>query len=264
MDFLELLQKSILDQVKTSVGEEFDPSKVNFDEIKKLYEDNVSGLKNKNSELLGKLKTTEELKKKYESSVDIEEYKRLKEEAEKRASEQEEQDEQRLKDQKNIDALIQMEKNKLIKAQERWNKEKAELEEKVGGVTSKYYNKLKDLELTEALKGVHVGDKFMRFVKDSFLSKAGVELDENNQEKVVFNLDGSSVPLKSYITDWAEKDEAKSVIVPPANTGGGGLGSNGGIGASKKQLLQEKLAEAHKNRDAKTMIDIQQKLETMN
>ena len=114
--------------------------------------------------------------------------------------------------------------------------------------------------MADNLKEVHVGDKYLKFVKSSFLSKAGVELGDDGSEQVVINHDGAAVPIKDYIATWAEEDEAKSVIVPPTNGGGGSQGSSGGS-VSRKQQLMEQLVEAEKNRDSQKMIVIQQELE---
>jgi hypothetical protein len=258
-DFLEQLKKQIATQLKASLGDDFDVSKLAYDDIEKLYSENVNGLKNKNTELIGKLKSQDGIIK----QVDLDEYKKLKEEATQREADLENAEEEKAKAAKNIEALIQIERNKLLKSQERWTQEKTSLEQQVQSITGKYHTKLKDLALTEALKGIHVGDKFLKFVKSSFLSKAGIELGDNGQENIVINANGADIPIKDYFTTWAEEDEAKSVIVPPANSGGGAAGSNGGAAGSKTQQLLDGLAEAEKKGDTMTMIAIQQKLENM-
>ena len=258
MSFIDQLKKQVAEQLKTSLGENYNDDLLKFDDVDKLYNDDITGLKNKNSELITKLKT-ESIGK----QVDLDEYKRLKEEAEQRTQEEDEAAEQKAKDAKNIEFLIEREKNKLIKAQERWNQDKTALEETVNSITKKYYDKLQDLDLTRALKEVHVGDKFMKFVKSSMLSQADVELDDDGRENVVFNLNGATVPIKEYITSWAEEDEAKSVIVPPTNSGGGASGSNGGVSGSKRSQLMEQHAQAISKGDAARAIAIEQALETM-
>lgn len=262
MTFLEFL-KQYTESLKSKLGDKFDESMIDIPSLEKAYNEDIAGLKNKNSELLGKMKAAEEARKALESQVDIEEYKRLKEEAAQRTLESEEEAEKRAKEQKNIDFLIEREKNKLIGAQKKWESEKSEYEKQIQGITSKYHQKLIDLALTDHLKSVHVGDKYLKFVKSSFLGKAGVELGDDGNEKVIINQDGAAIPIKDYIATWSEEDEAKSVIVPPTNGGGGSHGSSGGKNVSRKQQLMDQLVEAEKKRDSQKMIIIQQQLETL-
>ena len=83
MTFLEFLNQYV-SKLKEKLGDNYSDDLIDIPALEKAYNEDIAGLKNKNNELLGKLKDTKsEFELKYKD-IDIDEYQRLKEEAETR------------------------------------------------------------------------------------------------------------------------------------------------------------------------------------
>jgi len=235
---------------------------VDVEEIEKNFQETIGGLKNKNSELFSKIKNYQSelgnLKEKV-GSFDSEAFKKMQEEL----KEKKELEEKTLQEKGNFEALLEREKNRNERELKKWNETESQYKQRLDNIQKKYHNKLVDLSLHEELKKVNVGDKFMKFVKSSFIGKAQVEVDADGKESVVINnADGSSIPITEYVNEWKESEEAKSVIIPPQSSGAGAQGS-GVKGSNKLQQLEELYKEAEKNKDAKSMMRIKSQLSNL-
>ena len=252
MDFLALLKAALKDV-----------EGIDFEALEAQYNKDVSGLKDKNTEVISSEKKLKDQMKEMQDKLgklNPDEYERLKKEAEDREAEAEALAVEKAKKENDFSALLDREKAKLVKAEEKAKERELELTNKIGEITGKFHSKLVSLEIADRLKEVHVNDKLMGYVKSSFLGKAAVELDDNGKEVVVFKEGDASIPAKEFVSSWSETDEAKAVIVPPSSVGGGGQGS-GASGASKFQQLEQRYVEAQKAGDNNAMLQVQHEME---
>lgn len=165
---------------------------------KAIAEEEAKGLKSKNTELLGKLKTFQD---------QLDEIKTAKEEADALAAEKSgdiEKIKETLKNQytKQIDTL------------------QAQLQDKDG----KLHGLLVDNGLTDSLSKAGVAPQHLDVVKAYIKSQNKAEITEIDG-KVVAQLNG--VPLTDFVTQWAQGDQGKHYIAAPQNSGGGANGANG-------------------------------------
>lgn len=163
----------------------------------------VEGLKNKNAELLGKLKdgkaTTEELEKLQSQLKEIEDAK--------------------LKDSENwteLETRLRTEMGEL----------KGNLESQNGALTTA----LVERDLMSELVKAKVAPQFIEAAKAMHGSKV-----EYTDGKTL--VDGK--PLGEFIGEWAQSDEGKHFVAAPDNNGGGAPG--GGGNANGKTITREQL-----------------------
>lgn len=174
--------------------------------INKKAEEIAGGLKKKTTELMDELKPLKEKMKLYDG-VDVEEYKRLKEEV--KAKEETKLDgvELRKRLEKEYADKLTAEQRKAVEAEARMN------------------TYISRSELSSALlKGG---------VTDTTLMDAALALI-NNKYKIEINDGGASVdgePVSSFVSKWLAEN-GKAFIVAPANGGGGANGGKSG-GAAK-------------------------------
>lgn len=172
--------------------------------IKAAIEEAVTGLKNKNTELLGELK-----KARKDSAIDPEDYNRLKEE---HSATQ--------------DKLAEV--TKLFKA-EQTNVEKIKKAyETEIGFTSQL---LIDNGLNDALSSVNVKPELAKAAKALFKSNAAIKADGDARVPVI-----GDKSIADAIKEWSATDEGKHFILAPVNSGGGATG--GGHGAGKNQVTR--------------------------
>jgi hypothetical protein len=235
------------------------------DAFKANHEAQVAGMKAKNSQLMGSLKKTKDefsaFQKRFEG-IDLDSISQMQEDYNAMKEKTDLEMEENAKKNNDYTGMLKREQEKLIKAQKKWEEEKNNLTNALDSKTKKYHNYLIDLSLTKTLKSVHVGDKYLPFVKSTFLGKSIVESDETGND-VVYVRDGNdNIPLKEYISTWAEDDEAKPVIVPPSNSGGGAGGSSA-TGVSRKQQVQNMIQDAQAKGDGKAMNRLMSELEKL-
>lgn len=223
--------------------------------FKANHETQVAGMKAKNSQLMGSLKKAKDefnsFQKKFEG-MNPDTIAQMQEDYNAMKETKDLEMEENAKKTNDYNGLINREKDKLVKAEKKWQEEKNNLQIDLDSKTKKYHNHLIDLSLTKQLKGVHVGEKYLTFVKSTFLGKSIVDSDETGKDIVYIRDGNDNIPLKEYISSWAEDDEAKAVIVPPASSGGGATGSSV-AGVSRKQQLLNQYAEAEKAHDGRRM-----------
>jgi len=167
------------------------------------HEQDIQGLKDKNIELLGKLKKAQE------GQTDAKEVARLEEALEKNQTE--------LK-----------EANKSLKlVNKELNETKTNLESEAGIVKTL----LVDNGLTEALTAHNVAAPFIPAVKK--LLAENVALKDVDGKRIAVVGDKS---LGDYIKEWSQGDEGKHYVSAPANGGTGARGANQTISAGTKQI----------------------------
>lgn len=166
------------------------------------HDANVKGLKDKNRELLGKLKAAEK------GEGDPAEVARLEGE---------------------VEALTAKVKES-EKALKGLTKERDEL--KTGFETESNFSRklLVDNGLTEALVAANVGKQFLPAVKAMLAGQ--VTLKTEGDERKAFIGDKS---LGDYIKEWSQGDDGKHYVSAPAN---GGAGANGGKAAEGKTMTR--------------------------
>jgi hypothetical protein len=181
------------------------------------YEADVTGLKNKNSELLGSVKNYKTKLSEFEG-VDVEVFKELKTKAE-------EHEQAKMLEEKRY--------TELLAKHEETNKS---LQEKIAILN----NEKKTNFLTSELVKAGVKPELLEIAKGHFNSKA--ELRDNG-EVVIDGLDATE-----FMKTWIESDTGKQFIKAPANNGAGQTGTPG-INVNKSAT-----EEAHElNKSGKTL-----------
>lgn len=182
-------------------------------EAKKIVDAEAGGLKAKNDELLGEVKT---LKQKLEG-VDLDEYKSLKEA--KRNKEDKDSDPVELR--KRIEAeftpKIEAEKQRADAAEAKLNKH------------------IIDSELTNSLLAAGVANEFLPAAKALLQNSKKVDVTDSGAV-----VDGK--PVAEFAKGWAA-DEGKHFVSAPNNHGGGSQGGAGGGAASGKKASEMTRAE---------------------
>ena len=174
--------------------------------IKTAVEEAVTGLKNKNTELLAERK-----KARKDSAIDPDDYNRLKEEK------------STLEDQL-------AEAQKAIKASaSEFEKLKKSHESEAG-----YVQKLLiDNGLSDAILKAGVKPELAKAAKALFAGQASIKIDGENRSAVI-----GDKSIDDYIKEWASSDEGKHFVAAPLNQGGGGNGG-GGAGSGQKTISRE-------------------------
>lgn len=190
-------------------------NKAVFDELVKSIgyepESNISGLKNKNTELLGKLKKLKDditEKQKVLDGIDMEGYTNY------------------------VDSLDKGQggNQDLIKIKRELKETKDELE-KLKGIDSEYNNVLVESAISKALDENGIDQKHKSILTSAFLGKAKVEIDDNKRN-VIIDDDGLGLPPKDFFEKWTETETGKAYLTKPDNAGAGTTGfSTGGSGA---------------------------------
>lgn len=164
-----------------------------------IAEEEAKGLKSKNTELLGKLKSLQE---------QLDEIKTAKEQAEEEAA---------LKS-GDIEKIKES-----LKSQ--YSKEIEKLQSSLQDKDSKLHSLLIDNGLTESLSKAGVAPHHLDVVKAYIKSQNKAEIAENDGALIAkFN----GVPLSEFVTQWAQGDQGKHYVAAPQNSGGGANGANGG------------------------------------
>jgi hypothetical protein len=172
--------------------------------IKAAVDEAITGLKNKNTELLSELK-----KARKDSAIDPEDYNRLKED--------------KLELEHKLD-----ETNKLLKL-EQSNAEKVKKSyETEAGFTSKL---LIDNGLTEALVAAGVKPELMKAAKAMFVNSAVIKANGETRTALI-----GDKQISDFVKEWSASDEGKHFVLAPNNSGGGANG--GGQGAGKNQVTR--------------------------
>ena len=179
-----------------------------------LAEEQTKGLKTKNSELLGKVKSFQE---------QLDEIKEAKELAEQEAAEK--------------SGDINTIKENLAKQHQ---KELDKLNEAIKDRDGKLHGLLIDNGLTDALTKAGVAPQHLDVVKAYIKSQHKAEITEQDGS-VAANLDGK--PLNEFVSEWSQGDQGKHYVAAADNSGGGANGANGGgkaTGANKGDMGGDK------------------------
>lgn len=172
----------------------------------------VEGLKNKNSEILGKLQTQKSAVTESESELEVlRQFKQNKEleEAESKSNYE--------------DAL------KLV--QEREGKKAKDLEQKLSTYESQLHTLIVDNKLDEVLDSVKVNPALKKAAKTMLSNQLTVKDGQAVTE------DG--VTLTELVKTWSETDEGKAFVLAAKNSGGGGQGSLGSDGNATDKKFSE-------------------------
>jgi seryl-tRNA synthetase len=169
---------------------------LNAPEVQTAIEEATKGLVKKRDELLAEVK-----KLRKDSSIDPDDYNRLKEEKE----------------------TLSDKLNELTKTSKQYT---AELEriKKAAADEAEYSSKLLvETNLNDAINSIGIKPEFNRAVKALFA----------NQAQVIASQEGRSVKIgdksvSDFMKEWSETDEGKSFRAAPINQGGGSTGGQGG------------------------------------
>lgn len=164
--------------------------------IKAAIDEEVKGLKAKNSELHEKLKKATK-----DSQIDPEDYYQLRE--------------------KNNEL-----EDKLAEAQKAIKQNASDFDKvkKAHESEALYVQKLLiDNGLSDAILKAGVKPELAKAAKALFAGQAAIKIDGDNRSAVI-----GDKSIDDYIKDWAASDEGKHFIAAPLNQGGGGQGGSGG------------------------------------
>jgi DNA repair exonuclease SbcCD ATPase subunit len=183
------------------------------DAIKEAVNEAVAGLKNKNTELIAELK-----KARKDSSIDPDDYSRLKDENE---------------------ALSEKlsEANKLIKTSSSEFEKLKKAHDSEAGYVSKL---IIETGLNDALVKAGVKPELSKAVKALFATQAAIKIDGDNRQAVI-----GDKSITDFVTEWASSDEGKHFVAAPLNQGGGGHGG-GGQGNNAKTMTRDQKIEFSK------------------
>lgn len=199
------------------------------DAAKSIAEEEVKGLKSKNTELLGKIKSFQE---------QLDEIKTAKENAENKAIEQS-GDIEKIKE--NLKSQFEKERDALLG--------------KIRDKDSALHGLLIDNGLTDSLNKAGVAPQHIDVIKAYIKSTNKAEIIEGDNG-LIAQMNGK--PLTEFVSEWAQGDQAKQYIAAPNNTGGGANGANGNGKAAtvkkadmtdkqKTEFIRENGLEAYKN-----------------
>jgi len=175
--------------------------------IRAAIEEEVKGLKAKNSDLLEKLKKATK-----NAEIDPDDYHRLKDENESLSD--------KLSDAQKAIKTALSDTDKFKKA--------AESE-------SNFVSKLLvETGLNDALTKAGVKPELSKAVKALFASQAAIKIEGDNRQAVIGDKD-----INSFVTEWAASDEGKHFIAAPLNSGGGASGGGGQSGSVKSMSRSE-------------------------
>ncbi len=127
-----------------------------------------------------------------------------------------------------LEAELEATKTELVKVQKDYKKAVTELETtkgELGTERTASTNEFKENQLTAALTGVKVDAKFLPAVKAMLASKVDVKLEGSERKALV-----GDKALGDFIKEWSQGDEGKAYITAPNNNGGGSGGDGGSQG----------------------------------
>jgi hypothetical protein len=170
----------------------------------------VSGLKRKNKELLGSVKTKQEQLKEYEDKL---------EELENKGG-----------DSKDIDKIR-------ADLQAKYQQKESELQQKLDNLDKQYKHTVLDKELTTAFQAVEISAPYAKAAKHLLLNEYGVDFeeDDNGTPKATVN----NKPVHEFVKEWAGTDEGKAFIKPATNSGGGGTPGKAGQGGANGKAFAD-------------------------
>lgn len=184
------------------------------EEVKKMIQsqvdEQVSGLKNKNEELLGKLSEKKNETKSLQEQID--EIKQARELAEQEAAEK--------------SGDIEKIKENMMKNHQ---KEVEALKNQLNDKDQSLSKLLIDNGLTKTLTEAKIAPQYLEAVSSLIKSKHKIEIlkDGDNLQPVI---DGT--PLNEFVSEWSQSDQGKNFVSAPVNGGGGAQGANGAGKAS--------------------------------
>ncbi len=184
--------------------------------VESLIEENITGLKNKNSELIVKNKKL--VTDVANLQTKVEEFESASLDGDKDALK---------KKQIDIDSVTK-------KITEKYEKEKKDLLETNSKLQYKLTNSVVERDLLDALAKNNIAKQHFPAVKALLKTTSKIEIsdDEENSYAVV-----GDKKLDVFVKEWAQGDIGKNYIAAPNNSGGGSNGSNnnsqGNIDASK-------------------------------
>lgn len=199
-----------------------------------IVEKATDGLKNKNSELIGKLKKQKEEKDEISSRLDELELKSI------------EGDNDKAKKEGDIEKQIQIALAKKEKELKTLKDQLDESNEKLNKSHKVLHSKIINEGLSNSLIENNVAKQHYKAVSALLKSEYNIEISDNDGDlKPV--VDG--VSLNEIVKKWSQGDTGRQYVAAPNNNGGGAKGSsgnaNGGIDPSK-MTAKEKLAYGRK------------------
>jgi len=181
------------------------------DAVAKAVAEATAGLKNKNDELLGKLKAKATELDDIKSRLD--ELDKAKEEAEAAAAEKA-GDVNKIREQLESKHKREMEK----------------LSASLDAEKSVNHKLLVDNGLTNALTEVGVSKDYLPAARALIQTSNSIELTDIDGQRVA-QINGTS--LTDHVAAWAQSDSGKHFVAAPANSGGGAQGAGGANGSTK-------------------------------
>ena len=178
---------------------------LNAPEVQTAIEEATKGLVKKRDELLAEVK-----KLRKDSSIDPDEYNRIKEEKE----------------------TLSDKLNELTKTSKQYT---AELEKikKAAADEAAYSSKLLvETHLNDAINSIGIKPEFNRAVKALFATQTQVIADQEGRSVKI-----GDKSVADFMKEWAETDEGKSFRAAPLNQGGGSQGGQG-QGVQQKTMQQ--------------------------
>ena len=164
--------------------------------IKAAVDEAITGLKNKNTELLGELK-----KARKDSAIDPDDYNRLKDEK------------------AELETKLD-ETTKLLKVEHLNGEKVKKAYEAETGFTSQL---LIDNGLSDALNAVGVKPELAKAAKALFKGSAAVKSEGDTRVALI-----GDKSIADFVKEWSASDEGKHFVLAPHNSGGGAAGGAGG------------------------------------
>jgi hypothetical protein len=207
-----------------------------FDEVARAYgyktEDDIQGLKNKNYELLGKLKTIKTEKEEVQKQLDNIDINGYNDYVSKSSSGKDKSD----KSDRELTRIKEALKEK---------------EESYKALERDLNDNLISSSLSKVFDQIKVDPKHKELLSSAYKGKAIVEVDGKERQVVIQNGDGLGLPAKEYFQKWAESDQGKEYLIKPDNSGANSRGFSQGGSRTMKKAEFDKLPPAEKVQMAK-------------
>ncbi len=178
-------------------------NKVLFEQVAKAagYEsaEEVKGLKDKNYELLGKMKEHKDETEKVRKQLDSIDQVAYNDYVSKKDNDKTEEE-------------------KLSVQKTRFEESLREESAKYKNLETEFNNNMIGLNLSSTFEELGIDSKHKQILTSAFFSKAKVEMD-NGKRKVVIDDDGLGITTKEYFQKWVETDQGKEYLKKPENSG---------------------------------------------
>lgn len=209
-----------------------------FEEIAKVagYESQeaITGLKNKNYELLSKMKKSKEERdiiQKQLDNIDIDGYNEY----------------------VNKSSSGKADENKANRDLLRLQEQLKQTVENNSKLESELNNNIINSRLSSIFDEIGIDPKHKSLLTSAYLSKAKVEIDDNTRQVVINNGDGLELPAKDYFTQWSDTDQGREYLRKQDNNGANSRSFNKAGSRTIKKADFDRLTPSEKMKAVKDL-----------